>query len=267
MSEQNTLDMEPSKPKTAVAERKPRAVAVVQTAAPTTPMDLLRIVTERGASVEEIGKFMDLMERQQANEAKQAFMRAMAEFKKNPPSIEKNKVADFKTDKGRTVYAYSDLANVCDAITAGLAEHGISHEWSPVQSGSNITVTCTITHEMGHSKSATLSAEADRTGGKNAIQAIGSAVSYLERYTLLAVCGIAVKDGSDDDGAATGLDPNAVRDAVADKAPAKHKIGQSQLRTAIESIKKGDYNYADLVGYYDLAPEQLEFTKKELGIA
>jgi hypothetical protein len=39
----------------------------------------------------------------------------------------------------------------------------------------------------------------DESGGKNSIQAIASAVSYLERYTLLAATGLAVK-GMDNDG-------------------------------------------------------------------
>jgi hypothetical protein len=49
----------------------------------------------------------------------------------------------------------------------------------------------------------------DDSGGKNKIQAIASAKSYLERYTLLAITGLATKD-MDDDGRATDplTDPN-----------------------------------------------------------
>jgi hypothetical protein len=38
------------------------------------------------------------------------------------------------------------------------------------------------------------------SGSKNAIQAIGSAVTYLQRYTLLSATGLAAKNG-DNDGA------------------------------------------------------------------
>lgn len=195
----------------AVRSRKAPAQVTAQPIAsqPTTPMDLLRIVTERGASVEEIGAFMDMMERQRKAEAQQAFVMAMAAFKKNPPTIEKTNTADFTTAKGRTTYTYADLATVCVAVIAALAEHGISHDWSVEQPGAGhpdvgmICVTCTLTHERGHSKSTTLKAPADPSGSKNAIQAIGSTVSYLERYSLLAACGIAVKEMGDDDGAAS----------------------------------------------------------------
>lgn len=183
----------------------------LQPVAPT-PMSMIAAAAARGASIEEIGQLMDLRDRLEASEARKAFVAAMTAFKRNPPTIIKNKAADYETERGgRTYYQYADLATVCDAIIAALATHNISHDWSTTQSGSSVTVTCTITHELGHTKATTLSAEADRTGGKNAIQAIGSAVSYLERYTLLAVCGIAVHDNTDDDGMASSAPPAAAR--------------------------------------------------------
>jgi hypothetical protein len=47
-----------------------------------------------------------------------------------------------------------------------------------------------------------LAAAPDASGSKNAIQAIGSTISYLERYTLLALTGLATHD-MDDDGQAS----------------------------------------------------------------
>ncbi len=37
----------------------------------------------------------------------------------------------------------------------------------------------------------------DNSGGKNSIQAIGSAVTYLQRYTLLLLCGLAAHEHDD----------------------------------------------------------------------
>jgi hypothetical protein len=55
---------------------------------------------------------------------------------------------------------------------------------------------------MGHSESTSLSASPDTSGSKNAIQAIGSTVSYLQRYTILALTGLATEDMDDDGHAA-----------------------------------------------------------------
>jgi hypothetical protein len=41
----------------------------------------------------------------------------------------------------------------------------------------------------------------DQSGNKNAIQAIASTVTYLERHTAVAITGVAVSDEEDDDGA------------------------------------------------------------------
>ena len=59
-------------------------------------------------------------------------------------------------------------------------------------------VTCKITHVKGHSEETTLSAPSDTSGSKNAIQAIGSTITYLERYTLLALTGLATSEMDDD---------------------------------------------------------------------
>jgi hypothetical protein len=165
------------------------------------PMRLLEIAVNRGASVEEIDKLMGLMERHEANEAKREFVAAMVAFKKNAPTIVTNQTGEVRKDgKLQYSYGYADLAEVNDKIIAALAAVNISHNWTQRQADGLLHLTCTITHARGHSVSTTLAAAPDNSGGKNSIQAVGSTNTYLERYTLLALTGIAVRDGSDNDG-------------------------------------------------------------------
>ncbi len=77
---------------------------------------------------------------------------------------------------------------------AGLAAHGFSHRWDTKQADGRIEVSCILTHNLGHSESTTLEASPDSSGKKNAIQQVASTVTYLQRYTLLAACGLATKD-------------------------------------------------------------------------
>lgn len=168
-----------------------------------TPMDMLRIAVERNANLDQLEKLMALQERWEANEARKAFVQAVAEFKAHPPTVRKNKRAGFESRRtgDKTEYEYATLDTVVDAIGPALANHGLSHRWATEQSDAGlISVTCTLTHVMGHSESVTLRGSSDQSGSKNNIQAIGSTVSYLSRYTLLAVTGLAVHD-MDDDGA------------------------------------------------------------------
>lgn len=137
----------------------------------------------------------------EANEAKKAYVQAMSDFKANPPEILKDKPVNYKTTKGTTSYMHATLHNVTTKINTELSKHGLTASWVTSQANGSVKVTCKITHIMGHSEETCLSAPPDNTGSKNAIQAIGSTVTYLQRYTLLALTGLATHD-QDDDGKA-----------------------------------------------------------------
>lgn len=198
--------------KNAVAKLSPAAKAVA-----VTPASMVQIAVERGASIEQLQALMALQERHEANEARKAYVAAMTSFKADPPVLTKNKTVSFDTSKGKTEYAHATLDQVSAVIGAGLSKHGISHRWEVQQlDNGGISVTCVLTHSMGHSERVHLTAPADSSGSKNSIQAIGSTVTYLQRYTLLSATGMAVK-GQDTDGAhpVVGLDEKLLADHLA----------------------------------------------------
>lgn len=165
-----------------------------------TPMVMLNMAVQQGADLDRLQKLMDLQERWEKNEARKAFVAAMVEFKRDPPEIFKTSHVKF----GNTEYMHATIGDVATITAGALAEHGISHRWDVDQNEKKITVTCILTHALGHSESVKLTSEADTSGGKNAIQAIASATTYLQRYTLLAAAGLATKDQPDDDGRGAG---------------------------------------------------------------
>ena len=172
---------------------------------PVTPMDMLAAAIQQNAPVEQMERLWSLNEKVEAAMAKKAYVSAMALFKKNPPSIIKDKIVSFENNDGSTTsYSHASLGNVVDKIIESLAEHGFSHRWDVEQpQGGQIEVTCVITHEQGHSESVMLSSSRDDSGKKNNIQQLSSAVTYLQRYTLLAVTGLATHE-MDDDGRSAG---------------------------------------------------------------
>jgi hypothetical protein len=183
----------------AVEKFEPHAPDRQLPAVAVTPMQMLAMAVDRGADIEMLNKLMSLQERWEANEARKAFVVAMSAFKAHPPILEKNKHVKY----GNTEYDHATLDQVCGVIGKGLSEHGLSHRWETNQREHDvIEVTCVVTHQLGHSEKVTLSAKPDTSGAKNAIQAIGSAISYLQRYTLLAATGLAAQD-MDDDGRRT----------------------------------------------------------------
>lgn len=176
-----------------------------------TPDALLVYAMEKGADLDRLEKLMELKARYEADQARKAFVVDMAEFKKHPPQIIKEKLVGFvNRDGGVTGYRHATLGSVTQAIVDGLAQHGFSHRWDTKVDGASIIVTCILTHRLGHSESTTLSSGRDDSGKKNAIQAMASAITYLQRYTLLAATGLATHDQHDDDGrSAAGSDERA----------------------------------------------------------
>lgn len=168
--------------------------------APQTPMSIMAIAVEKGASVESLERMWELQVMYEKRQAEKAFVSAMAEFKKNQPEIFKDKEVSF----GNTHYFHATHYGVTKAIVEGLSKHGISHRWDVEQKDGKIAVTCVLTHRDGHSQATRLEAGYDTSGGKNSIQAIMSAKTYLERHSLLAATGLSTSDMPDDDGRAVG---------------------------------------------------------------
>lgn len=189
--------------------------ALVLTSGPSaiTPMQLLEMAMSQNADLEKLKQLMDLQERWEKNEARKAFVEAMNAFKRNPPTILKNHTVSF----GETTYKHATLDHVVKEVTEALSAHGISHRWTVKQDKDWITVTCVLTHQAGHSEETTLMGAPDNSGKKNSIQQIGSTVTYLQRYTLLAATGLAASN-NDDDGRGAGPEPESsnTKERVAD---------------------------------------------------
>jgi hypothetical protein len=159
-----------------------------------TPMTLINMAVSQGADVDKLEQLMGLQERWEKNEARKAYVSAISAFKSDPPDIYKTKLVAF----GNTRYKHALIGDVNAIIIDCLTKHGLSHRWEVDQSN-GITVSCIITHSMGHSELTKMTAPSDTSGQKNSIQAIASTITYLQRYTLLAATGLTTKDMPDDD--------------------------------------------------------------------
>ena len=158
-----------------------------------TPMDMLQTAISKGADLAQLEKFMDLADRWQKDESRKAYISAMNQFRANCPTISRTKKAHNSN--------YAGLAETLDEIKDLLSECGLSHSWKTDQNDGVIKVTCCVTHVQGHQECTSLSEGADTSGSKNKIQGMGSTVSYLQRYTLFAILGLASKEMDNDGGA------------------------------------------------------------------
>lgn len=227
-----------------------------------TPVQLLQIAVSQNSDLDKLEKLMELQKQWESNEAKKAYHTAVAAFKTESILIIKNKSVSFKNnDNTTTSYDHASLDHVVEVIAPLLAKYGLTHSWSVSQGeGGRITVKCFLTHASGHSENVELTASPDDTGKKNNIQRIASTINYLERYTLLAITGLAAR-GQDDDGAASG-------DRTHDKEAYKNgfmkgiEYGMNcyKLKERIEAIKDyiadGD-NYSAGYEYYQMSNAEM----------
>lgn len=165
--------------------------------APVTPMSLIQQASAAGASIEQMAQLFELKLRVDADDARRAYNAAFSAFKAEAVRIVKNVTIMDGPLKGKK---HADLFGVTNAVTPALSKHGLSHSWRLSKDEPGwMEVTCTIRHELGHSESVAMGSGPDIGPGRNAIQARGSAKSYLERYTLLAATGLASSE-TDTDG-------------------------------------------------------------------
>lgn len=89
---------------------------------------------------------------------------------------------------------YTSLASVLEAILPAYNAAGLCVLQHPVLADDVIHMTTLITHESGQWMKSICSMP---VSGKKDAHAVGSAISYLRRYTLASICGVIQ---SDDDG-------------------------------------------------------------------
>lgn len=185
-----------------------RRLQVASPPAPMTPLGLVGAALERGADEQVLAHLIGLHERTRHDDARRAFEAALAAAKAEIPVIAKTQLSSV----GRTSYRHEDMAEIARTIGPILSRHGLAYRFRSRAEGELVTVICVISHREGHSEENSLSAGADHSGEKNAIQAIGSALTYLQRMTLKAALGLAAAE--DDDARAAGPGQTITRQQV-----------------------------------------------------
>jgi len=101
---------------------------------------------------------------------------------------------------GSYSYAYTDLAGVLGAVRPVLAAHGFAVVQPVASAGVEVVVWTELVHRSGERFPSPALSMRQPDGA----QALGSLLTYLRRYSLLAALGLATED---DDGKAASVTP------------------------------------------------------------
>lgn len=108
---------------------------------------------------------------------------------------------------------YADLAEVLNTVRPVFAKHGLSIMQFPSYEAGIVSVETVLTHKSGEWMSGTAGCKVS----KDDAQGVGSAITYLRRYSLAAVAGVAQED--DDGEGAVGRQPNGNGNRTAPPSP------------------------------------------------
>lgn len=123
---------------------------------------------------------------------------------------------------------YADLASVIEAVQP-LHDHGIAYQQLVAVDGAVVTVRTILRHVSGQVLDCgPMSARAK----DESAQAVGSALTYLRRYSLQTACGIA---SADDDGQAAGR-----------PQPQATTWSSSEARAFLQAVEAAGYTESDL---------------------
>lgn len=167
-----------------------------------------RMVKDPSVDVTKVEKLFDLQEKIVARNAEAAYNQALAIMQPLLPEVEQH------GQNTHTKTKYAKWEDIHEAISPILADHGFALTFRTSEANSKVTVTAILRHREGHKDETSLPLPTDTGAGRNAVQAVGSSLSYGKRYTACALLNIRTRGEDDDGGKATKRSGTKVAGAV-----------------------------------------------------
>ena len=180
-----------------------------------------------------------------------ALYKALSDFQQEVPNI-------FKNSSGYN-YKFADLGEINDIIKPILKKHGLGY----VQPINGSTINTIIFHaESGESiESSADIPQGVQLKGMNDFQVLGSAITYLRRYSLSSMLGLITDEDADAAGEQVQAKPKATT-TVRDRAEE-----QKEAETDILARAKKSINTELEKAGYDTAQAKLAFVTSVIGKA
>lgn len=175
-----------------------------------------RVAMSPDADINKLERMLDMQERVLDRNAKQSYTAALAAMQNELPRV-------IEHGTGHNSAKYAKLEDINDTIRPALQSHGFAITFRIKHEVNLIWVTTVLSHRDGHSEETSIPLALDTSGNKNAVQAVGSSISYGKRYGLCAMLNIST--GDDDDGQSASK-------------PAAKTINDNQLSTIMTLLNK-----------------------------
>lgn len=223
----------------------PRVVALAD------PIDTLVQKAVESGAVDVLERLLAVRQQVHADQARAAFYAALIGFQNACPVIGKTVTATIKPGFS---YKYTPLEEIAHAIRVLLNDNQLGYRWFTVQDKQQLTVTCRISHALGHIEETSLTVPVG-TDAMRPAWPVAQSLTYAKRYTLCNALGIVV--GGEDDDAQEPVAQPSVNEAtaptkkdtappVAKPAPTGSVISEAQAKRLYAIAKSAGWTDEDI---------------------
>lgn len=207
-----------------------------------------KVVSNPEANIQMLEKIIEVQERVMSKQAEIDFNADLAAMLSEIPVVAKTSDINVTTKSGsKFIVKYASLDEIVEVVRPIMSKYGFSVNFRHEQSSATVLkVSCVLRHKNGHSEANDIILPLDTSGSKNAVQAVGSTITYGKRYTLCSALNIAT--GDDKDGFTVS----------ADNANAKQSLSDKRFNDALQAIKQKQFTIDKLMSDYNLTEAQKE---------
>lgn len=200
---------------------------------------IARAAADPACDLDKMERLLSMKERIDKEENSRQFNADMASMQIEMPSIAERGV-------GHNI-KYATLEDINDVAKPVMSKYGFAVSFKVVETERGVRVTGILLHRSGHREETEMTFPSDITGSKNAVQALGSSISYAKRYIMCAMLNITTR-GEDDDGFAATPDATvspaqaAELTALLTRCKPETQNGVHNIYGDLETLRKSDFN-------------------------
>lgn len=178
--------------------KKDKALVIEQkeVVQPNSSNNLIEMALKNNVNVETLERLVALKEKTDAQFAKNEFIRAMAEFQKSCPVIEKKKKVKDKQGKDR--YSFAPIDEIVSQVKELISQSGLSYTIKITNDDKTLTATCIVTHIAGHSEESSFVVPIGSEEYMTEVQKFGARATFAKRYAFINAFGIMTGDEDND---------------------------------------------------------------------
>lgn len=209
-----------------------------------------RAARDPSIDIDKMERLLAMKERLDARTAVEAYNSAFAEMQLKMPEIDENGKIKVNETVRSTYATFEDINAVVKPI---LAQHGFGLSFRTTTKINKVETTAILMHRAGHREETSMELDADTSGSKNGVQALGSSVSYGKRYTMCAILNITTR-GLDDNGHRGGVGPFITDKQVADLDALVSEHGGNKIKLC-NYLKVGSFSQIPAKNYNSVVAE------------